>query len=258
MESSLHSSTSIVYVRLSSITFPFPYWKRLPQHWCRSDTYGAFVEPWKEFCRSYRSILGRICRTSARSLVGLCSISGYISPEAMVTCISALTSIETLHVEFRSPQFSPWLGKPTSDTLCPPVITRSPCNSLQWVQWTRRGIRGSDRCPSIWQLAYNPPRYHRIWHITVCPIYLSQTNLENTRWSSVQLHDSTAIFKFSSQTRGSGMSSVKTACRRPDFSNMVRFSTSFSRPLSSVESLYIHNHRVYPQYPDLLDDIDDT
>ena len=107
MESSLHSSTSIVYVRLSSITFPFPYWKRLPQHWCRSDTYGAFVEPWKEFCRSYRSILGRICRTSARSLVGLCSISGYISPEAMVTCISALTSIETLHVEFRSPQFSP-------------------------------------------------------------------------------------------------------------------------------------------------------
>ena len=33
--------------------------------------------------------------------------SGYISPEAMVTCVSALTRLETLHIGFKSPQSFP-------------------------------------------------------------------------------------------------------------------------------------------------------
>jgi F-box-like len=52
--------------------------------------------------------------------------SGYISPEVMVTCISALISLTYLRL-IPIASFSPRLGKPTSasaDTLCP---TLSPC-----------------------------------------------------------------------------------------------------------------------------------
>jgi hypothetical protein len=36
--------------------------------------------------------------------------SGYVSPEAMATCLSALTSLETLQLEFESPQSCPDQG----------------------------------------------------------------------------------------------------------------------------------------------------
>jgi hypothetical protein len=46
--------------------------------------------------------------------------SGYISPEAMVTCLSMLTSLDTLIFKFRSPQSSP-----DQESRRPPPATRS-------------------------------------------------------------------------------------------------------------------------------------
>jgi hypothetical protein len=53
--------------------------------------------------------------------------SGYISPEAMATCLSALTSLDTLHLEFKSPQSCPDLesGRPFLPTrLVLPTLTK--------------------------------------------------------------------------------------------------------------------------------------
>ena len=46
--------------------------------------------------------------------------SGYISPEAMVTCLSTLASLESLHLQFQSPQ-----SFPDQESRCPPLPTRS-------------------------------------------------------------------------------------------------------------------------------------
>jgi hypothetical protein len=51
--------------------------------------------------------------------------SGYISPEAMVTCLSVLTSLETLQLGFLSPQSSP-----DRESQRPPPATRPVLPSL--------------------------------------------------------------------------------------------------------------------------------
>jgi hypothetical protein len=54
--------------------------------------------------------------------------SGYISPEAMVTCLSMLTSLEKLHLGFESPQSHPDLK-----SRCPFLPTRSlPTLTIFW------------------------------------------------------------------------------------------------------------------------------
>ena len=49
-----------------------------------------------------------------------CSLSGYISPEAMVTCLSALTRLETVKIGFKSPRC-----RPEQNTRRPPPLTRT-------------------------------------------------------------------------------------------------------------------------------------
>jgi hypothetical protein len=64
---------------------------------------------------------------SATHLVQLCLLgiphSGYISPEAMATCLSGLTRLEYLEIEFESPQSRPdhW-----QNSRRPPLPTRNP------------------------------------------------------------------------------------------------------------------------------------
>ncbi|KAI0288893.1 hypothetical protein BC826DRAFT_1107413 [Russula brevipes] len=57
--------------------------------------------------------------------------SGYISPEAMVTCLSELTKLKTLSIEFRSP-----LSRP--DEPSPPLSIRTTLPALN--QFVFRGV----------------------------------------------------------------------------------------------------------------------
>ncbi|KAN0126548.1 hypothetical protein V8E52_000188, partial [Russula decolorans] len=84
---------------------------------------------------SSRFILGWICATFAIPLLGLHSISGitetipysgYISPEVMVTCLSMLTSLEELKLQFHSPQ-----SFPDQESRPPPPPTRSVLPALK-------------------------------------------------------------------------------------------------------------------------------
>jgi hypothetical protein len=49
--------------------------------------------------------------------------SGYMSPEAMVTCLSDLTKLERLILTFQSPQFRPDLSLPPQKRILLPVLT---------------------------------------------------------------------------------------------------------------------------------------
>ena len=57
--------------------------------------------------------------------------SGYISPEAMVTCLSALTRLETLEIRFESPR-----SRPDRITRRPPPLTRILLPALATLEFT--------------------------------------------------------------------------------------------------------------------------
>ena len=57
--------------------------------------------------------------------------SGYISPEAMVTCLSALTRLETLDIRFESPR-----SRPDRITRRPPPLTRILLPALATLEFT--------------------------------------------------------------------------------------------------------------------------
>ena len=59
--------------------------------------------------------------------------SGYISPEAMVTCLSTLTSLKRLHISFESPR-----SYPDRIRRRPPPLTRTPLPALS--QLSFRGV----------------------------------------------------------------------------------------------------------------------
>ena len=56
--------------------------------------------------------------------------SGYISPEAMVTCLSTLTSLQTLRLEFETPQ-----PHPAQEIRRPPPQTRTHLPALTWSEF---------------------------------------------------------------------------------------------------------------------------
>jgi hypothetical protein len=57
--------------------------------------------------------------------------SGYISPEAMVTCLSPLTSLEVLVFAFESPQ-----SRPDQRSRHPPPRTRTVLPALNWLEFS--------------------------------------------------------------------------------------------------------------------------
>jgi hypothetical protein len=76
--------------------------------------------------------------------------SGYISPEAMATCLFMSTSLETLYLGFESPQSYPGPDLKSRRPF-PPTRSVFPTLTFFFVQRGERilpGICGPDRCPS--------------------------------------------------------------------------------------------------------------
>ena len=176
--------------------------------------------------------------------------SGYLSPEAMASTLSMLTSLKDLWLTFDSPR-----SHPHPESRRPPPPTRSVLPAL-----TRLLFRGACEYLDDFVARIDAPRLndlpmtffkdivfdapHLAQFINRAPMLKS---LEITR---VVFRSNSAIVKFSSQTSGYGSLNVEFSCRELNWivSSVVQACTSCSPLLSTTEDLYIYQNILNKYY----------
>jgi hypothetical protein len=171
--------------------------------------------------------------------------SAYISPEAMVTYLSALTSLEELHLEFQSPEFL------DLKTPRPHLPTRSVLPSL-----TTFGFRGVNDYLEDFVSRIDAPRLERFSMAFFNQFEFDTSQVVHfiSRTSSLKAPDEAHVsfedglvyvtYSYSSQTPGSGQFEVGISGGESDFqlSSLALVCSSFSPHLSTVENLYIKEY----------------
>ena len=170
--------------------------------------------------------------------------SGYISPEAMVTALSTLTSLENLWLEFKSPR-----SYPDQASRRPPPLTRSVLPALILFRFkgvceyledfvTRIDTPELDMSYITFlnQIVFDTPQL--IQFISRTPTLGTSENLK----ARVVFEDGAASIKLSSQTYGDVKLSVKIPCIELDWqvSSMEQVCTLCLPPLSTLEDLYVY------------------
>ncbi len=181
--------------------------------------------------------------------------SGYISPDAMAALLSALSSLKTLFLQFRSPQSRPDWGSRR-----PPPLKRSVIPALKYL--TFKGVieYSEDLVTFI-----DAPQLDDLF-IT----YFNQIDFDGPRLAQfisrtpmlhgycdahVQFDDGIAGIRLPSPLKGFA---IEISCREPGWqlSSVAQVCNSCLPPLSMIEDLYI-NHR-YSQLVWKNDAIDNT
>ena len=185
--------------------------------------------------------------------------SGYIPPEAMATCLSALTNLEYLRLRFRYPRPRPALE---SRRLPPP--TRSILPSLTKIRF--EGV--SEYLEEI-LARIDAPRINEM-HITFFNQiifdtpqlfqFISRRPTLSAQEKSFVNFDSTAIIvKFPSQTSDYNALSLEIPCTALEWqlSSLEQVCTSSLPPVSTLENLYLLEVHLFPG-PRWQDDIETT
>ncbi len=162
--------------------------------------------------------------------------SGYISPEAMATLLSALSSLELLFLHFQSPQ-----SRPDWESRRPPPSNRSVIPSLNQfyfkgvIEYIEDLVAYIDapkldyfRTTFFNQIDFDGPRLAQ---------FISRTPGLGDYEALVEFNDSTASVEFSPH------SVIEISCREPDWqlSSVAQVCNSCLPPLSMIESLHIVN-----------------
>ena len=165
--------------------------------------------------------------------------SGYISPEAMATCLSTLTSLETLQLEYESRQSSP-----DQENRRSPPPTRSILPAL-----TAFGFKGVNEYLEELVAQINTPRLVQLWTTFFSDIYFDAPELlqfitqtfEAPKDVYVVLNSQTASVILQRQVPPVDVR-VGISCREPDsqLSSVAPICTSFLPLLTTTENLYIH------------------
>jgi hypothetical protein len=168
--------------------------------------------------------------------------SGYISPEAMFTVLSTLTSLEQLVLEFKSP-----LSRPDQATRRPPPPTRSVHPVLTYFQFKGDSEYLEDLVAHIDapqldelklfffnQIVFDTPQFIQF----VCRI----PRLKPLEKARVTFDGDAAMVGLSSQESSYECLHVKISCRELDWqvSSLEQVCTSSLPPLSTLEDLYIN------------------
>ena len=168
--------------------------------------------------------------------------SGYISPNAMVTILSALTSLERLTLGFQSPR-----SCPDRATRHPPPATRSVLPSL-W-SFSFKGVTeyledfvalidtprlNQTRINVFNDIEFDTPQF--IQFISRSPM------LRPLEKAHINFWDEAACVNFLSRTSGHGGLRVEILCRGLDWqlSSVEQVCTSFLTPFFTPEDLYIY------------------
>ena len=186
--------------------------------------------------------------------------SGYIPPDAMATGLSALASLEYLHLHFRHPR-----PRPALETRRPPPspLTRSILPNLTKVRFKGaseylEGILARIDAPRLDdlsitffnQIIFDLPRLSRF--ISRRPTLMAPERVHilfNTEAISVG---------FPSQTSDYGVLSVEIPCTASEWqlSSLEQVCTSSLPPVSTLEDLYISENRDWR--PRWQDDVENT
>ena len=201
---------------------------------------------------------------SATNLVSLYLLniphSGYISPDAMATALSALTCLQRLYLVFRSPR-----SHPDQASRLPPPLTRTVLPALT-------GILFKGVCEYLDDLVarIDAPQLN-ILHIMLFNDvvfdtpqliqFISRTpTLKAVENAHVVFGHRKAIINCSSQTSRYQVSvTVGISCRELDWqvSSLEQLCASHFPPLSTLEDLYIYMP-LYGEQPDWQDNIENT
>ena len=181
--------------------------------------------------------------------------SGYISPEAIVACLSVSNSLGVLSLEFQSPQSHPDQGSrrpPSQKRTVLPVLSRF---------W----FKGVGEYLEDLVARVDAPRLNFL-HITFFNDIVFETpqfnqfishtpTLKALDKASIALGDDHASIKFSSKTSGGRELNVSTSCRELDWqvSFLEQVCTSTLPPLSTLEDLYIYEHTWLHDWEENLD-----
>ena len=164
--------------------------------------------------------------------------SGYISPTAIATAISTLTSLQKLYLTFQSPQSRPDWQPPPLTRFILPVLT---CVVFEGVSEYIDDLVSRIDAPRLNylgitffnQIVFDTPQFMQ---------FVSRTPmLKLPEEARITFTGDTAYVRFSSQTSRFGKLEVDVRCMELDWlvSSMEQVCTSCLPPLSTLEDLYI-------------------
>jgi F-box-like len=169
--------------------------------------------------------------------------SGYIPPEAMATSLSALTNLESLYLQFRSPRPRPALE---IRRLPPPPLTRSILSSL-----TKIRFKGASEYLEEILARIDVPRLNEL-HITFFNQIIFDTpqlfqfisrrpTLRALEEGYIEFNAKAIIVKFPSQASYYRVLSVEIPCTASEWqlSSLEQVCTLSLPPVSTLEDLYI-------------------
>jgi hypothetical protein len=169
--------------------------------------------------------------------------SGYISPEAMIALLCALTSLETLSLGFQSPQ-----SRPDWETRRPPPSKQFVMPALEYllfkgvIEYLEDLVTFIDtpQLNTLYMTFFNQIDFD----IPRLAQFINRTPTLRTRDEAhVQFDDSTASVKLRYWTSELGAYDLRIniSCRDPDWqlSSIEQVCNSSLHPLSTVEDLYI-------------------
>jgi hypothetical protein len=166
--------------------------------------------------------------------------SGYISPEAIVVLISVLSSLESLLLQFESPQ-----SRPDRETRRPPPSKRSVIPALTSLRFKGVIEYLEDLVTDI-----DTPQLHdfRIAFFNQIDFDTPQLAQFINRTPKLGKHCAAVIFEdgFTRVKLSPGTLEIEISGREPDWrlSSIEQVCNSFLHPLSTVEDLYIeHKYR---------------
>jgi hypothetical protein len=166
--------------------------------------------------------------------------SGYISPEAMVALISALSSLETLELEFRSPQ-----SRPDWESRRRPPSKRSVIPALDYF-----GFKGVIEYLEDLVTFIDAPQLNTLditffnqidFDIPRLAQFINRTpTIRTLDEAHVQFDD---YFASVGPPRGPGTLQITISCSEPDWqlSSIEQVCNSSLHPISTVEVLYIEH-----------------
>jgi hypothetical protein len=186
--------------------------------------------------------------------------SGYIPPEVMATCLSALTSLESLHLQFQYPP--PRVALETRRPP-PPPLTRSILPSLTTIVF--KGV--SEYLEEI-LACIDAPRLDEL-HITFFNQIIFDTpqlfrfisqrpTLMGLERGHIAFNYGAIIVKFTSQTSVNGVLSLHIPCTPSEWqlSSLEQLCSSSLPLVSTLEDLYIFEDQEY--IPRWQDDVENT